>query len=215
MILCEPNKRVASLHLKNFKQNLAKTLQSDWLRGLDVDPSSIQSSFVKSNKKSRRNINSKSVVSSTPCIPVKFNHAEYKRKASASRPRIEESSFEDYFYYISTQDVSHENREYYDANQSNYFQRVFYNSYTTTGSFIEPTSQIIETNKIDRVEESLSHSSSTISLLELSASSTTDSGLSSLNSAHLFLTEIKELLGSSSLSSNKFAFFDLSNSTRY
>jgi hypothetical protein len=100
----ETNRQNATLNLQHFKSNLAKTLNSNWLRKFDKGESSNLSTSSpaidmtpdhKQRKKGKKKQQKQHSIQSTPSMPFKLSHDNYKN------PRREQ--------YSSTSDLITDN----------------------------------------------------------------------------------------------------------
>jgi hypothetical protein len=214
----ENNRLNATLNLQHFKTNLAKTLNSNWLKKFEkTEP--VNSTFdsccfdsdaglQKPSKKKKTKKKQAKHVCSTPCIPVKLSHNNYKnlRRENSTCDLIADNFLNEINFESDAFEREIPGKDD-NASDDCLVQKVFYNSCVSIFNAYEPgnldgqfvyepnsnTSQV-SVNKCSSHEDKVSNGSSTVSLFAFSNSDQSDSGLSSLNSAQLFFSEIREFL---------------------
>jgi hypothetical protein len=221
--MVESNRSNATVNLQHFKSNLAKTLNSNWLKKFDKTKPSISSAIddcldldtgsrTKSTnprmKTKKKEPPKKKHVCSTPCIPVKLSHNNYKntRKESSICDLVTDN-------FLNEINLDSDFSERSKSEPDNCLvQKVFYNSCVSIFNTFEPgnldsqfmyepsgsNSANVDTSgskfTSSHLEDKVSNDSSTVSLFAFSNSDQSDSGLSSLNSAQLFFSEIREFI---------------------
>ena len=184
-----------AMQLHDFKANLCKTLNSNYLQQFNKQDQKVAKQHFKRNKKK------KGVTFSKPCMPVKVNkNASYTCQKpiilhrNVTKPVESDSSHES--------DLDLANHEIY----SDFFDNAVESSHTCNTTHLSDESidsganDSLNSKKSNKIKNdvTLNHSSSLSSKSSTNTFTTigtqSDSGLSSLNSSQLFFAEIREYL---------------------
>jgi hypothetical protein len=191
------NKQNAAMQLHDFKMNLGKTLNSNFLQQFNTTKKDLACNDgvykKRKSKKMMRTVTFSKV--STPCIPVKVNSNAiyYNSNNSIASATCQKSKMIRKEIY----DTDHSSNESSDLDLAN---DEVYSAFFTMVSEENKEDTNKEILKNNNNNSSLNHSisissnSSTNTMLSNKTDNQSDSGLSSLNSAQLFFAEIREFL---------------------
>jgi len=195
------NKQNAAMQLHDFKMNIGKTLNSNFLQQFNTTKKDLASNNgvykKRKSKKMMRTVTFSKM--STPCIPVKVNSnaTYYNSNNSIASATCQKSKMIRKGIY----DTDHSSNESSDLDLAN--DEVYSAFFTMVSEENKEDAMKSITNDIlnnNNNNNSLNHSmsissnSSTNTMLSNKADNQSDSGLSSLNSAQLFFAEIREFL---------------------
>ena len=186
-------KQNAAMQLHDFKMNIGKTLNSNFLQQFNTATNKkVTKCETKKKKKQRRTVTFSKV--STPCIPVKVNsNLHTMTTCHNSKLKLVRQEIDVTDNSSNESDLDLTNDEIYSA----YFSPVVEDD-TGGDPSQQPSSQSNLNTSLPNINISLNHSismssNSSMNTLNIDISQS-DSGLSSLNSAQLFFAEIREYL---------------------
>ena len=187
-------KQNATMQLHDFKMNIGKTLNSNFLQQFNAATNKKVTKYeTKKKKKQRRTVTFSKV--STPCIPVKVNsNLHTMTTCHNSKLKLVRQEIDVTDNSSNESDLDLTNDEIYSA----YFSPVIEDTGGGGDSSQQPTPQSNLNTSLPNMNISLNHSismssNSSMNTLNIDISQS-DSGLSSLNSAQLFFAEIREYL---------------------
>lgn len=184
------NKQDAHLHLHHFKMNLARTLNSDFFKKF-TDFSQMNEKANELSKKHESRYRNR--LASTPCIPVRVTnnyvniHTEQQQRRHTNCNSLTQSSSENEL---------DENLNSRCSRHVNFVQSKCVSPFLLrkTSVYDRSDEQSNETEQSFLVDDKISNLSSNISTIRLKGGNQSDSGMSSLNSAQLFIAEVREVL---------------------
>jgi len=186
-------KQDAAMQLHDFKMNIGKTLNSNFLQQFNTTTLANKNSNKcetkkkkKGGKKQQRTVTFSKV--SMPCIPVKVNSDLHTMSTCHSiKPIIIRHEIETTDHSSNESDLDLDNDEIYSA----YFSPIIEDNKMEEDENSNKDNQL---NVNISLNHSISLSSNSSMNTLITGSGQSDSGLSSLNSAQLFFAEIREYL---------------------